>query len=220
VLRWLRETHGAPKLDHYVRRYSGVRPRNITARRAEIDALLEAAPDGLRLWLLLCSDLAIRSGTAAAIGPANYDPESAQLRFTTKHHAQMTMPVTEEIRDLIAKCDKDDPTPYARQLWQQGRAKQNRPLTSGFEKGGTLRRHFRELCAEIGITRRITPHDMRRASAVSMLEQTHDVRDVQALLGHRNLTSTLWYLDHDLRPVKRATLELIKTAAWRKEQTG
>jgi site-specific recombinase XerC len=43
-----------------------------------------------------------------------------------------------------------------------------------------------------------------------MLKQTKDVRDVQALLGHRSLQSTIWYLDHDLRPVALANLEAIK----------
>jgi integrase len=204
------EVHGAPKLDDHIRRYPGVRPRNVTASREEIDALLAAAPDGLRLWLLLCSDLAIRSGTAARISPREYDSQSGLLRFTTKHHARLTLPVTDEIKALIEKCNHNDSTPYARQLWQMHRAKQNRPLGPFFDTGGTLRRHFRALCAELGLQRRITPHDMRRASAVAMLELTHDVRDVQALLGHRDLKATLWYLDHDLRPVNRANLEAIK----------
>jgi len=43
-----------------------------------------------------------------------------------------------------------------------------------------------------------------------MLEATGDLRDVQAFLGHLSLHSTVIYLDHDLRPVKRHTLELIK----------
>jgi site-specific recombinase XerC len=61
------------------------------------------------------------------------------------------------------------------------------------------------------------PHDLRRTTAVAMLRATHDLRDVQAILGHKNLTSTMWYLDHELRPVKRSTLELIKRPDWRKE---
>ena len=46
-----------------------------------------------------------------------------------------------------------------------------------------------------------------------MLEATGDLRDVQALLGHRSLASTIWYLDHDFSPINRATLELIKLKA-------
>ena len=62
------------------------------------------------------------------------------------------------------------------------------------------------------------PTPLRRTAAVAMLEYTRDVRDVQALLGHRNLPSTLWYLDHDLRPIKRSTLELLKRPAWRESE--
>lgn len=53
-----------------------------------------------------------------------------------------------------------------------------------------------------------------------MLHYTNDIREVQAILGHKNLQSTFWYLDHDMRPIKRSTLELIKSPAWRKEQSA
>jgi site-specific recombinase XerC len=53
-----------------------------------------------------------------------------------------------------------------------------------------------------------------------MLELTRDIRDVQALLGHRSLQSTIWYLDHDLRPINRDNLEALKHPAWRKEHTA
>jgi hypothetical protein len=44
---------------------------------------------------------------------------------------------------------------------------------------------------------------------------------VQAFLGHLSLHSTVIYLDHDLRPVKRHTLELIKMPrAESEEQTA
>ena len=69
------------------------------------------------------------------------------------------------------------------------------------------------LSEDVGITRHIIPHDLRRTTAVGMLEATGDLRDVQALLGHRSLASTISYLDHDFSPINRATLELIKLKA-------
>lgn len=218
LLRWLWEVHGTPKLDKHIRHYLGVRPRNVTATRAEIDALLAAANPGMRVWLLLCSDLAIRSGTAARMAPEHYDPERRTLRFTTKHHAKVTLPVTEEIRELIGQCDLSDPRPFARQLWDETRNRRFKPITEKFDEGNTLREHFQLLCKDVGITRRIIPHDLRRTTAVGMLEATGDLRDVQALLGHRHLTATLWYLDHDTRPVMRAKLELIKRPRAEKEE--
>jgi integrase len=211
LLKWLWEAHGAEKTDSEIQHYTGVRPRNVTVRNEEAERLLEAAPPFLRLWLLLCADLGIRSGTSAIIAPENYDPRRNELRFTTKMGAKLTLPVTDEIQALIMPCDHTSSTPYVRQLWvKETKGQRGRPVGTKAKKTTHLNRLMTELRMSLGLTRRFTPHDLRRTVAVAMLETTNDVRDVQALLGHRNLGSTLWYLDHDLRQVKRQNLELIK----------
>jgi len=43
-----------------------------------------------------------------------------------------------------------------------------------------------------------------------MLDLTKDIRAVQALLGHRELATTLYYLDHRNTPVELGNLELAK----------
>jgi len=219
LLRWLWEYHGAPKLDHLVDTYPGLRPRNVTATDEERALLTKAARPYMQLWIALCGDLAIRSTTAARIGPANHDPSGRTLRFETKCGERLTLPTTETIEDLIEPCDRKDPTPFVYQLWR------NEPHKHGatprfIEDPATLRRHFKALRLSVGITRKLTLHDLRRTAAVAMFDYTGDIRDVQALLGHRNLQSTIWYLDHDMRPVKRSTLEIIKRPAWRKEKTA
>lgn len=220
LLRWLWIYHGAPKLDDEIRRHSGIRPRNVIATDEERDALLAAATPHMRLFILLCSDLAIRSGTAGQLGPDNYDPARGILRFTTKKGEKVTLPVTSEIRVLLDRCRMDTDEPFVRQLWRIEVQHGRRPHAKQPVQRSVLPAKFRLLKEQVGITRKLTPHDLHRTTAVHMLEATGDVRDVQALLGHRSLQSTIWYLDHDLRPVKRSTLELLKNPAWRKEQTA
>jgi integrase len=212
ILRMLWEEHGAPKIDQHITRYAAPSPRNVTAERSEIDALLGHAAPHMRLWLLLCSDLAIRSGTATRIAPQNYRPQARTLQFTTKYRETATLPVTEELRALIETCDLNDPTPLVRQLWirahnPRARLRSN---TSDRQMSIQLRTQFRQLLKDVNITRRITPHDLRRTTATAMYRATRDVREVQALLTHKRLNSTIWYLDHNLTPVSRPTLELIK----------
>jgi integrase len=184
--------------------------------------LLTAAPDHMRLWILLCSDLAIRSGTAARIAPQHYNHQRGTLQFTTKLGEKLTLPVTEEIAVMLDACDPNDPTPFVRQIHRNTLSDQKRghELTTKTTYPHTLGTAFIRMRRRLGITRKLTPHDFRRTTAVKLYEATGDARDVQALLGHRTLASTIWYLDHDLRPVNRSLLELIKLPPARKEQSA
>jgi integrase len=220
ILRWLWENCGAPKLDDQVRHFATPRPRNVCVRDDEKERILNAAPPHVKLWLLLCSDLAIRSGTAIILGPEHYNPDKGTLTFRTKCDERLTLPVTVEIAELLATCDMDSDAPFVHQLWYRNHMASHKGSRLVSYQRNCLQRVFRNLLLKLNITRQITPHDFRRTTAVAMLKATGDIRDVQAILGHKNLQSTFWYLDHEMRPVERKTLELIKTPTWRKERTA
>lgn len=179
---------------------------------------MNAASPHLKLWLLLCLDLAIRSGTAEALNSRNYDSATGTLRFSTKMDEKLTLPVTQEIRDILDPLDHNSTLAYVRQLWQ--REYEHGPRPENGHGTAALGKQFKELKISLGIDPLLRPHDLRRTTAVRMLRQTYDPRDVQALLGHTSLQSTIYYLDHDLLPVKRSNLEIIKRSAWRKERSA
>ncbi len=56
-------------------------------------------------------------------------------------------------------------------------------------------RKFKRYSARAGITRRVYPHLLRHSFAVHMLQGKADLRSLQLLLGHSNLTSTQRYLN-------------------------
>jgi integrase len=201
LLRRLAESYGAPHgLDREVPHVDQPAPRNRVISEAEQTAILAAASPAMRCFVLLCSDLALRSGTAVRISPSHYDPESGTVSFIAKKQSSQTLPVTAELRaifDASKRCPVD--MPYVTFL----STKRGRQRVSYAQS-------FKHLLRRLGLDDRIRPHDFRRTTAVRVLNLTRDIRDVQSLLGHKRLATTVHYLDHGLQPVALSTLELAK----------
>lgn len=66
---------------------------------------------------------------------------------------------------------------------------------------------IRRLAAVAGIERKISPHTMRHSFATHMLQNGADLRVIQQLLGHEQLTTTEIYTHLDIGDLRRAILE-------------
>jgi site-specific recombinase XerD len=86
----------------------------------------------------------------------------------------------------------------ALEKWQEfGKPKQW--LFPGNRPDNPITRHAvekvcRVTCRRSGISKPVTPHGLRHAFAVHMLENRTDIRTIQLLLGHSNIAATANYL--------------------------
>lgn len=98
-------------------------------------------------------------------------------------------------------------------IWDKRRPEQKylfcHPDGRPIETKNGLRKGLKNALKKTGIKHRITPYTFRHQFATTILRKTKDLRGVQELLGHRNLTTTQKYT-HVLLDHLRKTIEAAK----------
>jgi len=76
-----------------------------------------------------------------------------------------------------------------------------------------VRRAIRRIAKRAGIERRISPHQLRHTFATHLLEQGIDIRAIQALMGHEQITTTQIYTKVALPVLQQAVFALESLAS-------
>ena len=164
-------------------------PRSVTAPKDEFEKVLEVADSRLRLLMLLCGDAGLRAGTAPKLKPAQINEETRTIETRDKQGAWTRIPMTERL--------------WCEVLYAKSRAKDGETLEQAVSKNGkSMTKSYRCKAltmakAKAGVEGNWTFHDLRRTLARKMYTMTGDLRKAQRILGHRTMSSTVWYL-HDM----------------------
>ena len=164
--------------------------------REEVERLL-AHPDrslrtGLRdaLLLALLYDCGLRVSELAALRLDQLDVESWLVRVTGKGGRERLVPFGEEARDLILRY-------LAASRGASRRASGSQHLFPGARGRHLTRQRAWQIVKThlrgAGVSRGVSPHTLRHSFATHLLDNGADLRSVQLLLGHADISTTQIY---------------------------
>lgn len=197
LLRWLvREGLLSADPAESLERPRPGRPLPRTLAAADVAALLEAAdvetPCGLRdrAMLELLYATGLRAAECVALGSADVNLTTGYVICQGKGRKQRLVPLGEEAAHWVRRYLAE-----ARPRLVRGRDP-GRLFVSA--RGGPLSRQalwriVRRAATVAGMRGRVSPHVLRHSFASHLLENGADLRSVQAMLGHADISTTQIY---------------------------
>jgi integrase/recombinase XerD len=177
--------------------------------REEIERLLNAPPidkpTGLRdrAMLEVLYATGLRVSELCKLERSSVDGQFAVLRVIGKGNKQRLVPFGDAAREAI-----DRYLDQARPAILKGRASRFLFVTA---RGGAMTRQcfwilLRQYGRSVGIFRNLTPHVVRHSFATHLVEGGADLRSVQIMLGHADISTTQIYT-HVARRRLRETID-------------
>ena len=197
LYRYLMKEHGVEQDPTvHIRSPRFTSPLPVVLRLDQIDSLL-AAPErhtslGLRdaTMIELMYSTGMRVSELVRLPARSVDPDEALLRVFGKGRKERIVPIGEQAMELlrayVATARNDcDPGNKASGLFLTRRGK---PMTRQ-----NFWQRLRDYALRAGIPGKVSPHVLRHSFATHLLERGADLRVLQALLGHADITTTQIY---------------------------
>lgn len=142
--------------------------------------------------LTLIYGCGLRISEALSLTPSDIPVGAPSVIIRGKGNKERVVPILPQVHEAIAQYTKSCPHPLSG----------NEALFRG-TRGGALRpeifqKEIRNLRAALGLPDTATPHSFRHSFATHLLSSGGDLRTIQELLGHADLSTTQHYtkVDH------------------------
>lgn len=168
--------------------------------KAGVDSLFKALRDQAILELLFSTGL--RVSELCALNRDSLNLKSSEFAVRGKGDKVrlvfLSGTAKEALKNYLEKREDADEALFIRQTKNPAKT-ENLRLTSR-----SIERLVKYYAAKAGLSKKISPHTLRHSFATDLLINGADIRSVQALLGHSNITTTQIYThitDKQLREV-------------------
>ena len=163
---------------------------------SDITSMIEAAASTQERALMeVLYGTGCRVGALCGMNVGDVSFESRAIRVFTKNGREELLP--------IGECALE-----ALKVHLAGEPPAERPLWIGKKRGrwdnDTVRRHLREVAVRAGVKGRIYPHRFRHSFATHMLDHGAQIEQIQQLMGHQHISTTMIYTQVSRERVRKA----------------
>lgn len=143
-------------------------------------------PTGLRNYTILATlyRAGLRVSEALGIEAKHIDAKRNHIRVTGKGDKDRIVPVEPWLVDAL-------------KTWDEKRGQKTKELFTTLQGKPLNDRYIRQMVAReaqaAGITKHVHPHMLRHTYASELLEEGFSIREVQELLGHADVSTTMIY---------------------------
>jgi integrase/recombinase XerD len=172
----------------------------------EVDRLLAAPKTGARLGLRdkamfeLMYATGLRVSEAAALKIGDVNMEAGFLRTVGKGSKERIVPVGKQAVEWLRRYLTEARPHFGKTPPTRGEVFLSTRGTALSRK--TIWHHIKKHARAAGITKNITPHTLRHSFASHLLENGGDLRVIQEMLGHADISTTQIYTHVDQRRLK------------------
>lgn len=178
------EDYIGPKADKTI-------PHPLSEGMDGIESLINHAANHAQVALVsLCGEVGCRIGEALKIGPESFDVESMLLSINGKGDKWRTVPISERAWSHLSAA-------YVMA------SAEDRPTLVPY-KDRWARATITDLGRHAGLKRKISSHDLRATFATALLDNGANIRVVQEILGHADVTTTQIYTGVELDSMRKA----------------
>jgi integrase len=186
LVKWLVAQGANPGLRETIPLTKTPSARTVIAKDGELESAIKLASPFLRCWIEITAGHGLRFAEALRLCPRDVDTADQTMTYRTKGDRTNTLPIGDDLFKIFASVETpgNTSTPYLE-------------IIAGKKIGPfAVRNAWRRLKKKAGVNPEVRPHDLRRTLAVRAYESTKDLRAVQQMLGHKNLTTTCLYLEN------------------------
>jgi len=176
--------------------------------KEEVERLLENSSSWIRPIIVVMLNTGIRESERRRLTFEDIDFKNKRFLIrSTKTNTYRSIPLNETALKTLKWLEKNYIPPYSNGY---AKRKDNQKEYVFCKEDGTpvenIKKAFGNACRKAGLER-VTPHTMRHTFASHLVMKGVDLRTVQSLLGHSNISTTMIYShlteDHLARSVER-----------------